>query len=261
LAAPDPLADAARQAAADNEAGLRRYAQWDLEGAVNLFSQATQGDPTRPEYHLNLACAHARGGSYGEAMRSLGNYLHSETDETLAERYERLFSSALDEVESTLIEGAEMLAQPIQVTGKAIQMWFEYRLTYGRRPLQVSRPAVWAAALLYAALRVNLNELPADEVAAAYRVDETALQDKYWVLVEGLDLIPCDYRYFVGEDNPLDRLVEAAQALESAHWPSDDGQGDRGPQDGGPQDGGPQDGGPLDGGPQDGGPLDGGRGS
>ena len=26
--------------------------------------------------------------------------------------------------------------------------------------------------------------------------------------------MPCDYRYFVGKENPLDKLVEAAELLE-----------------------------------------------
>jgi hypothetical protein len=33
-------------------------------------------------------------------------------------------------------------------------------------------------------------------------------------LVQALDIMPCDYRYFRGEENPLDKLVEAAAMLE-----------------------------------------------
>ena len=33
-------------------------------------------------------------------------------------------------------------------------------------------------------------------------------------LVRTLDVMPCDYRYFVGKENPLDKLVEAAAMLE-----------------------------------------------
>jgi len=32
--------------------------------------------------------------------------------------------------------------------------------------------------------------------------------------VQTLDLMPADYRYFTGEKNPLDKLVEAARLLE-----------------------------------------------
>ncbi|MCP4358102.1 MAG: hypothetical protein GY796_08830 [Chloroflexi bacterium] len=34
------------------------------------------------------------------------------------------------------------------------------------------------------------------------------------ILVHTLDLMPADYRYFTGEENPLDKLVEATQLLE-----------------------------------------------
>jgi len=33
-------------------------------------------------------------------------------------------------------------------------------------------------------------------------------------LVKTLDVMPCDYRYFRGDQNPLDKLVEAASMLE-----------------------------------------------
>jgi len=29
-----------------------------------------------------------------------------------------------------------------------------------------------------------------------------------------LDIMPCDYRYFRGDENPLDKLVEAAVMME-----------------------------------------------
>jgi hypothetical protein len=32
--------------------------------------------------------------------------------------------------------------------------------------------------------------------------------------VETLDIMPCDYRYLRGKNNPLDKLVEAAVMLE-----------------------------------------------
>jgi hypothetical protein len=33
-------------------------------------------------------------------------------------------------------------------------------------------------------------------------------------LIDILDVMPCDYRYFTGRENPLDKLVEAAELLE-----------------------------------------------
>jgi len=36
-------------------------------------------------------------------------------------------------------------------------------------------------------------------------------------VVEALDLIPGDFRYFIGEENPLDKVYEAAQVLDQIY--------------------------------------------
>ena len=216
-AAKKPSAKMIYQALEHNEAGLKKYAEWEIDGAVAAFKQAAAADPQNPEYHLNLARAYARGGNYPEAMRSLGDYLHNETDDNVASRYERLFSSALDEVETLLIEGMSKLDLPIQQTGKAIQMWLEYRITVGRKPLRIPKPELWAAAVTYAVNKVNFAKKSREEVAAVYNVNEKSLRDKYRELLETLDLMPADYRYFAGDENPLDKLVEAAQLLDEIY--------------------------------------------
>ena len=45
-------------------------------------------------------------------------------------------------------------------------------------------------------------------------MSESSLRERFDDLVSTLDVMPCDYRYFVGDDNPLDKLVEAAELLE-----------------------------------------------
>lgn len=212
-----PSAEMAQQAAEQNEVGLKHYAEWEIDAAVEAFKKAAAADPKNPEYHLNLARSYARGGNYPEAMRSLGDYLHNETDDNVASRYERLFSSALDEVETKLIEGMHSLELPMQQTGKAIQMWLEYRITVGRRPLRIPKPELWAAALTYAICKINFAEKSREEVAAAYNVPERSLREKYQELLQTLDLMPADYRYFTGDENPLDKLVEAAQLLDDIY--------------------------------------------
>ena len=57
-------------------------------------------------------------------------------------------------------------------------------------------------------------DLQRAEVAEAFNVNPKSLKTKYDELVHTLDLMPADYRYFTGEENPLDKLVEAAQLLE-----------------------------------------------
>lgn len=212
-----PSSAAIRKAVSCNESGLQYFGQWEMEKAIESFRGATDGDPDNPEYHLNLARAYARSGNYQEAMRSLGSYLRTETDEHVAARYERLFSSALDAVEETLIEKMRELEQPLPQIGKGIQMWLEYRITLGRKPLQVQKPELWAAALTYAVAKINLTEISPQEIAAAYGISERGLREKYRELVSTLDLMPADYRYFTGEENPLDKLVEAAQLLDEIY--------------------------------------------
>jgi len=214
----NPSSSASRRSAVNyNESGLQYFGQWEMEKAIEAFLGATNGDPDNAEYHLNLARAYARSGNYQEAMRSLGNYLRTETDEHVAARYERLFSSALDTVEEILIEKMRELEMPLPQIGKGIQMWLEYRITLGRRPLQVQKPELWAAALTFAVSKINLLEISPEEIAAAYGIGERGLREKYRELVSTLDLMPADYRYFTGEENPLDKLVEAAQLLDEIY--------------------------------------------
>jgi tetratricopeptide (TPR) repeat protein len=217
-----PSEVAQQQAAMFNEAGLAHYADWEIDKAIDIFKTAVSHDPGNPEYHLNLARAHARGDSYPEAMRSLGEYLHYETDEQLTDRFERLFSTALDEVESAVIEGMSKMEMPVQIIGKAIQMWLEYRLTVGRRPLSVPQPNSWAAALAYAVCRINFLDIDRVEIAGLFDIELSAIKKTYDRLLKTLDLIPADYRYFVGEENPLDKVFEAAQLLNEKYGEIED---------------------------------------
>lgn len=197
-----------------NETGLSHYQAWELDKAIEALRSAVSAAPNNPEYHLNLVRAYARNGDYDEAMKALGEYLRIETEQDIAARYEQLFSSALDEVEQVMIDTMREMEMPIQQIGKGIQMWLEYRITIGRRPLRISKPAIWAAALTYAVIKVNFVNIKKHEIAKIFKVSERALSEKYNELVETLDIMPADYRYFTGEENPLDKLVEAAQILE-----------------------------------------------
>lgn len=203
-----------RQAAAKNQEGLAHFANWQIDKALEAFRQAIQHDGDNPEYPLNLARAHARSGDYQQAMSALGDYLRTETDEKIAERFERMFSSALDEVETVLIETMRQNDMTVQQIGKAIQMWLEYRITVGRTQLRIPKPELWAAALTHAVSKVNFADRKMADVAGWYGVAERSLREKYEELVATLDIMPADYRYFVGERNPLDKLVEAAKVLE-----------------------------------------------
>ncbi len=203
-----------RQAAKFNQEGLKHYESWDLELAVQSFRSATAIDPDNAELHLNLARALARGGDYENAIRALGDYIRTESDQKLAERYEQLFASALDEVEKTLIERMRSAKMGLSEIGAAIQMWLEYRIAIGRQPLTVRKPETWAAALDFTVRKVNFLQVVRKDLADFYGISDGALKARHDDLVETLDIMPADYRYFTGKDNPLDKLVEAAQMLE-----------------------------------------------
>jgi tetratricopeptide (TPR) repeat protein len=197
-----------------NQQGLQCYQNWEIDQAIEGFQEAIAADPDNPEYHLNLARAYARSSDYHQAITVLGDYLRTETDEAIAARYERMFSSALDEVEARMIEGMKQIGMTVQQVGKAIHMWLEYRITYGRRPLNVSHPELWAAALTYAVVKVNLLDVKRVTIAKTFKVGQEAVKQLYADIVQTLDLMPGDFRYFAGENNPLDKLVEAARVLE-----------------------------------------------
>lgn len=197
-----------------NKEGLDLYETWEIDRAVRAFSGAIAAAPDNPEYHLNLTRAYTRGGHYDRAMEALGGYLQTETKSDVAARYERLFSTALDDVEVALIEGMKKLEMPLQQIGKGIQMWLEYRIAVGRRPLRIQKPGLWASAVAYAVAKINFVKVSRPEVAKVFGVTSQSLKTRYDDVVAMLDLMPADYRYFTGAENPLDKLVEAAQLLE-----------------------------------------------
>jgi len=137
-----------------------------------------------------------------------------EPDSHLTERFEQLFASGMDEVEKVLTEKMTEAGMPVEEVGAALQMWLEYRIALGRERLIVRKAETWAAALDYTVRKVNLRPVKRYEIAELYGVSDTAVRDRQKDLIDSLDVMPCDYRYFTGPENPLDKLVEAAELLE-----------------------------------------------
>jgi tetratricopeptide (TPR) repeat protein len=210
-AIPSATLQRARQA---NALGLQQYERWDIEQAINSFNEAIRLNREDAEFHLNLARALARFGDYDAAKRALGSYIRFEEDKALAERFEHLFAEAMDDVETLVTDQMTRKGLPLEVTGAAVQMWLEYRICIGRRPLVIRKPETWAAALDYTVRKVNFQELAQREIADLYGVSPSTVRAYHNDLIQVLDIMPCDYRYFRGDDNPLDRLVEAAAMLE-----------------------------------------------
>jgi tetratricopeptide (TPR) repeat protein len=197
-----------------NRTGLEHFDRWEMESAITLFQEAARLDDSVPEYHLNLARAQVRLGDYEVMLEALGNYIRTETDKALISRFEVLFSNALDEVELCLTTVMPQHGMRLEIVGAAIQMWVEYRVTLGQNYLDLNIPEAWAAALDYTVRKVNFQEATLESLARWYNVEEGRIRSWHAELIETLDIMPCDYRYFRGEENPLDKLVEAAMMLE-----------------------------------------------
>ena len=197
-----------------NALGLQQYERWDIDEAIKSLNEAIRLNPQEPQYHLNLARSLARYGDFDAAKRALGSYIRYEPDKELAERFEQLFAEGMDEVESLLTKQMNKKGLPLEVIGAAVQMWLEYRICLGRRPLIIRKPETWSAALDYTIRKVNFAELTQRDVADLYGVSASTVRAYHNDLVQTLDIMPCDYRYFRGDENPLDKLVEAAAMLE-----------------------------------------------
>ncbi|MBN1955239.1 MAG: tetratricopeptide repeat protein [Anaerolineae bacterium] len=202
------------RAKACNQEGLKAYADWDLEKAVQQFRAAIRHQPDHAEYHLNLAKTLSRAGDFDQALYALAEFLRLEPDAQVAERFQRLFASGMDDVESILTDKGTEENLPIEEVGAAIKMWREYRIAIGRESPAMRKPETWAAALDYTVRKVNLHPVTQREIAELYGISQRTLRERFETLVQVLDVMPCDYRYFVGEQNPLDKLVEAAELLE-----------------------------------------------
>ena len=196
--------------------GVNFYRQWDIELAIKSFEAAIILDNTDADYYLYLAQAYVRLGDYNAMRRALGRFIQFETNLAIAERYEALFGSALDAVELALTEVMSQHGAPLEVIGAAIQMWVDFRVAWGRQSLNIAglKPKVWAAAHDYTVRKINFYEKTYEELAQWYGVSAEAIMQHHKLLLQALDIMPCDYRYFRGPENPLDKLVEAAVELE-----------------------------------------------
>ncbi|MGC9349091.1 MAG: tetratricopeptide repeat protein [Anaerolineae bacterium] len=190
------------------------HARWDMEEAVQTLEEVLTLYPDNPTYHMSLAQALSRAGDFDRSLRALANYLRLAPDSKVADRIEQLFASGMDPVEDRLTDKMMAAQMPIDMIGAAIQMWVEYRVALGEEPLYIPKPEAWSAALDYTVRKVNLRDVPMDKLADYYGIATETLRKHHTSLVESLDIMPCDYRYFTGDQNPLDKLVEAAELLE-----------------------------------------------
>jgi tetratricopeptide (TPR) repeat protein len=203
-----------RKAQEHVELGLTAYEEWNIDEAIKQFEAASRLLPDDADALLHLARALARSGDFDRALKALAEFMRLEPDSPLAERFQQLFASGMDDVESLLTDKMTDAGTPIELIGAAIQMWLEYRISLGRESLIMRKPETWAAALDYTIQKINLRPVKRQDIATFYDISDSAVRDRHADIVSTLDVMPCDYRYFVGKENPLDKLVEAAELLE-----------------------------------------------
>jgi len=203
-----------RKAEEQEQEGLQAYEEWNIDHATQCFEKASELVPEEPDYLLHMARALARSGNFDRALKALAEFMRLEPDSPLAERFQQLFASGMDNVETLLTDKMAAAGTRLELIGAAIQMWLEYRIVLGRNNLIMRKPETWAAALDYTVRKVNLRPVTRQKIANFYGISDGAVRDRHADLVRTLDVMPCDYRYFVGKENPLDKLVEAAELLE-----------------------------------------------
>jgi tetratricopeptide (TPR) repeat protein len=103
--------------------GLDYYAHWDIERAIEVFKSAIALNSLEADYCLYLAQSYVRLGNYEMMRKALGRFLQLNREPELTERFERLFGSSMDEVETYLTQTMTQHDVPLEVIGAAIQMW------------------------------------------------------------------------------------------------------------------------------------------
>lgn len=202
------------KAQALSDHGLAHYASWELSEAIDHLRDAVRLAPSRADHHLNLARALARAGDYDLALKSVADFLAHEGSGPTAARLQRVLSSGLDKVEKVLTTKMSARGAALDEIGAALQMWLEFRIAMGRGPIAKSTPQAWSAALDYTIQKINYHEADLDSLSSHYGSTDATVRRRHRALLQALDLMPCDYRYFIGRENPLDKLVEAAAMLE-----------------------------------------------
>ncbi|OQY47716.1 MAG: hypothetical protein B6242_04320 [Anaerolineaceae bacterium 4572_78] len=196
--------------------GLEYYRSWDAEKAFEAFEAAISLNGYVANYYLYLAQTAIRLGDYDTMRKALGGFISLENDSDIVHRFEQMFSSAMDEVETNLTQTMPKHNVPLEIIGAAIQMWLEFRVAMGRSPISMrdSHEKIWAAALDFTIRKVNFYEVDITQLAKWYEVNPDEVKQLHDAFIGTLDVMPCDYRYFRGKENPLDKLVEAAIMLE-----------------------------------------------
>lgn len=192
--------------------GLDLHGQWEPESAIQPFTGAAANDPDQPGVRLNLTRAVTMARNDTNAGRTLTEYVPLTKAEKPANGSKRLFRSDLGAVESKLLEGMSALALPVQLMGKAFQMWLDYRQINRRQAfLVLERPAVWACALVFLTCLISLQNADRPKIADQFQVDIEQMTNRCNLICKTPDLTAADLRYFHGGKSQLEGVFENVQ--------------------------------------------------
>lgn len=172
-----------------------------LDRAVQEYLQDIETQIERDRAQRERGLDQSRKRAEAEAERELSEL--QERSEAICDPVDGIFARRMRE--DGLSDGEIQAAR---------HMWLEFRICIGRANIAMRKPETWAAGVDYTVRKVNFREGAEQRLARAYGVSPTAVRTRHNALVDVLDIMPCDYRYFVGKENPLDSIVEAAAMLE-----------------------------------------------
>ncbi|HEX3034399.1 MAG TPA: tetratricopeptide repeat protein [Thermodesulfobacteriota bacterium] len=127
---------------------------------------------------------------------------NKEQERKTKSRIARVNDPQFQKVRRTLLRGMSLSRCNEDQKMSAQKIWYDF---HKLRKLKIKRPAVWAAALEYTIIRLNLVEGKTQkEVARRYGVSESVISYRFNDICRTLNIRVLDKRYATGEDSLLD---------------------------------------------------------
>jgi tetratricopeptide (TPR) repeat protein len=121
-----------------------------------------------------------------------------EEEKKVKYRIDKIKDSEFRKVRKTLLRGMGVAGYSETQKMSAEKLWYDF---YRMRKLQIRRPEIWAAALEYTIIRLDLIEGETQKtIASKYGVSQTIISSRFNDICRTLDIKVFDKRYSVGKD-------------------------------------------------------------